>query len=167
MNCKVRIMTNLLMQSKRIFLYLLEEKLTSFRYFHITSSVIFLYITINQKSLAANVVTPPSTSLSLFQTTLGLIIVIGLILLAAWLVRKVGPHMNSQSIIHVITAASIGPREKVVIVEINDNWLVLGVTNNQVNLLQTLPKGNFSAINTDNSSSKFLLKLKEVMKRNG
>ncbi|HEY5366391.1 MAG TPA: flagellar biosynthetic protein FliO, partial [Casimicrobiaceae bacterium] len=43
--------------------------------------------------------------------------------------------------IRIIATQALGQRERVVLVEIADQWLVLGVAPGQVSALSTLPKG--------------------------
>jgi flagellar protein FliO/FliZ len=77
----------------------------------------------------------------LLQATFGLAIVLGLIWGAAWLMRRIAPTgAPSRSPIKILAAQSIGQREKVVLIEFADNWLLLGVTPNQITPLQTLAK---------------------------
>jgi flagellar protein FliO/FliZ len=42
--------------------------------------------------------------------------------------------------LRVVSAVMVGQRERVVIVELGDEWLVLGVTAQSVNLLATHPR---------------------------
>ena len=77
----------------------------------------------------------------LLQATLGLAVVLALIWGAAWLIRRVAPMTGQQnSPIKVIAAQSLGQRERVVLVEIGEQWLVLGVAPGQVNALHSLPR---------------------------
>nr|WP_227983201.1 MULTISPECIES: flagellar biosynthetic protein FliO [Dickeya] len=64
-----------------------------------------------------------------------------LILLVAWLLRKLGiaPQIKSSNVIKTVSACPVGQRERIVIVEIDDTWLVLGVTAQQITHLHTLP----------------------------
>lgn len=82
----------------------------------------------------------------LLQATLGLAAVLALIWGAAWLIRRVAPMTGHQhSAIKVIATQSVGQRERVVLVEIGDQWLVLGVAPGQVSALQALPKSALPA----------------------
>ena len=75
------------------------------------------------------------------QMLLGLALVLGLIVLASWALKRFGAGAaSSGSVIKVLTAASVGPRERVVLVEINDTWLVLGVAPGRVSALHQLPR---------------------------
>ena len=79
--------------------------------------------------------------LGVAQMVMGLAFVLGLIVLASWLLRRFGAGASAQgSIVRVVTAASVGPRERVVLVEIHDTWLVLGVAPGRVSTLHQLPR---------------------------
>lgn len=69
-----------------------------------------------------------------------LVVVIALILLLAWLVRRLNLHQGpAGQHLQVVASAAVGQRERVVIVQVDDSWLVLGVAQNQVNLLDKRP----------------------------
>lgn len=78
---------------------------------------------------------------SLLQVLLALALVLGLIVGAAWLMRRFSlvPGAGAGHL-RVVSGVMVGQRERVVIVEIEQQWLVLGVTGEQVNLLHTLPR---------------------------
>lgn len=76
-----------------------------------------------------------------FQVIFSLLLVLALIVGVAWLMRRfslVPGGANAQ--MRVVSGVMVGTRERVVIVEVRDTWLVLGVTNQQVNMLHTLEK---------------------------
>ena len=86
----------------------------------------------------ANAVSP---STGLLQIFLALVVVIGIMLLLAWLVKRVGPIANGHKLpVKVIGGISIGNRERVMVIEVADQWLVLGVTAQQINTLASMPK---------------------------
>ncbi|SFT55901.1 flagellar biosynthetic protein FliO [Halomonas saccharevitans] len=69
---------------------------------------------------------------------LGLILVI--ILVAAAVLRRWGlPHQRHGRHLRVVGSTAVGTKERVVIVEVEDTWLVLGVGGGQVNKLHDLP----------------------------
>jgi flagellar protein FliO/FliZ len=77
----------------------------------------------------------------LLQATLGLAIVLALIWGAAWIVRRLAPSTRTvSSAIKVVATQNVGPRERVVLVEIAGTWLVVGVAPGRVSALHTLPK---------------------------
>ncbi|WP_129138478.1 flagellar biosynthetic protein FliO [Modicisalibacter coralii] len=73
------------------------------------------------------------------KTVLALLVVIGVILLCSYLLRRLnagrgqaGQHLK------VVGSAAVGQKERVVIVEVQDTWLVLGVGGGQVNALHRM-----------------------------
>jgi flagellar protein FliO/FliZ len=78
----------------------------------------------------------------LLQTTLGLALVLALIVAAAWIAKRYAPGAVRGGVpLAIVASQSVGQRERVVVVEIGDTWLVLGVAPGQVSSLGTLPKG--------------------------
>lgn len=61
----------------------------------------------------------------------------------AWIARGAGfaPHaIRGNKLLTVKSSQSLGQRERVVIVEVDDKWLLLGVTPSSINCLATLEK---------------------------
>lgn len=69
-----------------------------------------------------------------------LVLILGLFVLAAWLVRRYLPQVGKAGPVKIVGTTMLSAREKVVVVEIKDTWLVLGVGGGQVRTLHTLPK---------------------------
>lgn len=92
-----------------------------------------------QADAAASVVSPAG---SLVQVIVGLTVVLGFIVTLAWLARRLGVAQTGRSgAIQIVGAASVGTRERVVVVEVAGQWLVVGVGAGQVSALATLPRG--------------------------
>lgn len=73
------------------------------------------------------------------KTAAALAVVILIILGLAALLRRRGlPRQSQQLTLKVISSTTIGPREKVVVVQVEDRWLVLGVGGNQITRLDSL-----------------------------
>ena len=75
---------------------------------------------------------------SLGQMLLGLAVVVGLLLGTLWLLKRVAAPRGGASALKVLGAAPVGPRERVVLVEIAGKVLVLGVAPGRVSTLHTL-----------------------------
>ncbi|GHD55482.1 flagellar biosynthetic protein FliO [Jeongeupia chitinilytica] len=75
------------------------------------------------------------------QVLLMLGLVLALIVGAAWLMRRFSllPGQAGNQL-RVVSGVMVGPKERVVIVEQGETWLVVGVTAHSVNLLHTLPR---------------------------
>jgi len=110
----------------------------------------------------------PMTS-PLIQVSGALLGIIVLILAAAWVVKKVMPGALKNRPVNglaVSASTSLGNRERVVIVNVDDARLVLGVTAQQVTLLHTLPP---APVETQPSPAvpEFASLMKNMLKRPG
>ncbi|KVW99968.1 flagellar biosynthetic protein FliO [Shewanella frigidimarina] len=68
----------------------------------------------------------------------GLIAVLALIFLLAYIVKRLKLVPSNGGIIKAIAVTPIGQREKVVLVEVNGQQYLLGVTSQQINLIDKL-----------------------------
>ncbi len=68
----------------------------------------------------------------------GLIVVLALIFLLAYIVKRLKLVPSSGGVIKTVAVTSIGQREKVVLVEVNGQQYLLGVTSQQINLIDKL-----------------------------
>jgi flagellar protein FliO/FliZ len=92
---------------------------------------------------AANAAAQPTTSAvgDLFQVLLGLAVVLGLMMAAAWALKRFGvKRMAGGAAIKVIGGVSLGGRERILVVEAADLWIVVGVAPGRVNTLATMPR---------------------------
>ncbi len=97
-------------------------------------------------TLAAEAVPSPLGPGNLLQVVLGLGVVLALLLGGALVMKRIGrlPGLTDQAI-KTIAAASVGTRERVVLLEVADSWILIGVAPGQVRALATLPKGELPA----------------------
>jgi len=72
---------------------------------------------------------------ALGQLLLGLILVVGVILLLAWLLRRVNGIPAQGQGMKVLAALPLGQRERAVLVQIGQEQLLLGVAPGRVSLL--------------------------------
>lgn len=76
----------------------------------------------------------------LLQAGLGLAFVVATIFGCAWLARRFGlQQTGSGRLLKVVASAMVGQRERVVVVEVGGQWLVLGVAAGQVRALHNMP----------------------------
>jgi flagellar protein FliO/FliZ len=100
----------------------------------------------------------PSDLSGIIRAGVGLVFVVGLIFACAWLARRFGLQQKSSgSLLKVVSSVMVGQRERVVVVEIEGTWLVLGVTAGQINFLHTLEakKGASAAVSPISTSTLF------------
>lgn len=81
-----------------------------------------------------------STGSLVTQVGSGLGGILLLILLAGWVVKRLGfaPQRRNSALLKVTASCQVGQRERVVVVEVDNTWLVLGVTPTQITPLHTL-----------------------------
>lgn len=96
--------------------------------------------------LAAQPVVPapiasPISFVGMLQVLLGLGLVLAAVAGSAWLLRRFSPgQIGAGGAVKVIGGVAVGPKERLVLVEIGETWLVLGVAPGRVNALHTLAK---------------------------
>ena len=83
---------------------------------------------------------------SFLQFALGLAMVLGLIVAAGWFAKRFQIGPAASGLVKVISGAAVGQRERVVVVEVGDTWMVLGVAPGRVNTLHTMPRGTVAAV---------------------
>jgi flagellar protein FliO/FliZ len=84
----------------------------------------------------------PATGPSLTPLILGLVLVLALIPLAAWVLRRTGlAQPGAASGLRVVAQLPLGPRDRLVIVEVGDRRWLLGVGASGIRRLGTLPAG--------------------------
>ena len=72
---------------------------------------------------------------------LALLLVVAALAAAAWALRRfVQVRGPGSGFLQVVGALQVGAREKVVVVQAGEVWLVLGVAPGRVNALHTLPR---------------------------
>lgn len=85
---------------------------------------------------------PPAVgSGSIVQIVFSLLLVLAVIFLVAWLLKRMNMVQQGHgNLLKVLGGVAIGQRERIVLVEVNDTWLVVGVGPNQIRTLHSLPK---------------------------
>lgn len=101
------------------------------------------------------------------QVLFSLGIVLAVIVGAAWLLRRFSSgQMGAGGVVKVIGGVALGPKERLVLVEVGETWLVLGVAPGQVSALHTLvrPEGGVHAAEAPSSGEHgFSVWLKKAM----
>lgn len=101
---------------------------------------------------------------SLLQVFIGLIAVLLLIAATAWVAKRFGVMRGGASgLLQVVASASVGTRERVVVVEVGESWLVVGVAPGSVNALATLPRGEAPAAAAPTLNNAFAARLAQLV----
>jgi flagellar protein FliO/FliZ len=95
------------------------------------------------KPIGVNV-TPIGTE-GVLNTVSGLLLVLAVIFGAAWLYKRYAQlSMGGKGVVRVVGGASVGSRERVVVIEVDNTRLLLGVAPGQVRMLHQLSDGTAS-----------------------
>ncbi|WP_274644497.1 flagellar biosynthetic protein FliO [Pseudomonas serbica] len=100
------------------------------------------------------------------QTSLSLVVVVGMILGCYWVIKRCTNGAGiSRKHLKIVSSSMVGTKERVVIVEVKNTWLVLGVGNGTVNKLHELPKPEDSGQELEQAQlPRFADRLKEMMR---
>ncbi|MFV0455675.1 MAG: flagellar biosynthetic protein FliO [Pseudomonas sp.] len=75
----------------------------------------------------------------LSKLLLGLLLVIGLIFLLAWLLRRVQQfHPRGAQVIKIVSTQALGPRERLVLVQVGGEQILLGLSAGRITPLHVL-----------------------------
>jgi flagellar biosynthetic protein FliO len=88
-------------------------------------------------------VTMPSGSAtgSLLQTLFALIVVLAVLGALAWFLKRYGPKAGGGSAnLRVVGALNLGGRERVLVIEVGSQWIVVGASPGRINALATMPR---------------------------
>ncbi|MEC4721361.1 flagellar biosynthetic protein FliO [Noviherbaspirillum sp. CPCC 100848] len=83
----------------------------------------------------------PASAGSLLQVLLGLVAVLALMAGGVWLLKRMGVAGTANgNVARVVGGVSVGNRERVLVVEVADQWIVVGVAPGRVSALSSMPK---------------------------
>lgn len=96
---------------------------------------------------------------------LGLMLIIGFLFAGAFFLRKLngGKNFGNTGPLKIVGGLMLSTRERIVLVEVGDTWVVVGIVPGQIKTLHTLPKGELPA--TNNGERPFGLWLKQMTER--
>ena len=78
---------------------------------------------------------------SLLQTILALSFVLALLAALAWAMKRYGPRAGgSNATLRLVGSLSLGGRERIIVIEVADQWIVVGAAPGRVNALATIAR---------------------------
>ncbi|WP_051234962.1 flagellar biosynthetic protein FliO [Marinimicrobium agarilyticum] len=100
----------------------------------------------------------------LLNVAFSLLLIIGLILALAWLLRRFGQgnFLNQQSM-KIMASMPLGTRERLLVVEVGGQQILLGVTSHQINTLHVFDEPVVDA--SGGTSTDFKKRLMALMNR--
>lgn len=77
----------------------------------------------------------------MFQMLAALLVVLAAIVGTGWLLKRFGPtQLGPGGAMKVLGGVAVGPRERLVLVEVGDTWLIVGVAQGQVTAVHTMAR---------------------------
>lgn len=117
--------------------------------------------------VAAEAIPQTSAFGAFFQALMGLLVVLAMLYGFFWLLRRYGPtQTGAQGVVKVVGGVMLGPRERLVVVEVQDTWVLVGVAAGHVSALHTLAKPEGVETAPVTSAPPFADKLSELLRRN-
>ncbi|MEG1040338.1 MAG: flagellar biosynthetic protein FliO [Pseudomonas sp.] len=127
-----------------------------------------------QMSLAAATVQPAAAVVApggsgsavgqLGQLVLGLLLVLGLIFLLAWLLRRVqNAAPGSGQVIDIIGSRSIGPRDRLLLIQVGKEQILIGHTPGSIEALHVLAEPVEVPASARQATPEFAQRLLELM----
>ncbi|WP_017939569.1 flagellar biosynthetic protein FliO [Zestomonas thermotolerans] len=100
------------------------------------------------------------------QLLLGLLLVVGLIFLLAWLLRRVQQITpRGTQAIRIVATQALGPRDRLVLVEVGKEQILLGVSAGRINTLHVLAEPVSTATGGEAAAPEFAQRLLELLGR--
>ena len=82
-----------------------------------------------------------SSTGSLLQTLSALIVVLAVLGALAWFLKRYGPKVGGGNAnLRVVGSLNLGGRERIVVVEVGNEWIVVGASPGRINALATMPR---------------------------
>ncbi|WP_205340469.1 flagellar biosynthetic protein FliO [Denitrificimonas caeni] len=103
----------------------------------------------------------------LLQLVFGLLLVIALIFLLAWVVRRIQqslPVTGSPQVISLLASQALGPRDRLLLVQVGKEQILLGLTPGTIVPLHVLQEPVDIRVPEGNLSSAFAQRLAKVLK---
>jgi len=105
-------------------------------------SHIVLILSLWASNTVAAEVVAISPSGGILKMVLGLAIVLAVMALLTWFLKRMMPGVgNKHSVVRIVGGVSVGSRERVVVLEVAGRWIVVGVAPGQVNRIANLEIG--------------------------
>lgn len=105
-------------------------------------SILFLA---SGSAMAADTAAAPDAAAGITQMLLGLAVVLALLFAGLHVLKRLSAPRGAAGAVRVVAATAVGPRERVVLLEVADTWLVVGVAPGSVRSLHTLPRQELPA----------------------
>ncbi len=111
---------------------------------------------------------PGVSGAAIVQMLLGLTLIIGILFFGAYFLRKLngGHSFGNNGPLRIVGGLMLSTRERIVLVEIGNTWLVVGIVPGQIKTLHTLAKGELPASGSEKPFGQWLKQMSERKNEN-
>jgi len=109
-----------------------------------------------------------SMAVNLFKVLFGLLVVLAMMAGAAWLLKRFGvAKAAGGGTVKIIGGVSVGHRERVMVIEVADQWIVVGVAPGCVNSLATMARQEIAvpSVSSSPAAANFASWLKQTIEK--
>lgn len=109
-----------------------------------------------------------SLGAQLAQLSLGLLLVIGLIFLLAWLARRLQqrlPTSTGNETIQLVASRALGPRERLLLVQVGNEQVLLGLTPGSIETLHVMEEPVELPDDKPQTVGEFAQRLRQVLRQ--
>jgi len=120
----------------------------------------------NEAGPAATVAAATGGSMAgqLTQLMLGLLVVLAVIVALAWVVRRVQQAApRGGQVIDIVSARALGPRDRLVLVQVGDEQILLGVSPGRITSLHVMKEPVRSPARSEQATPEFAQRLMELL----
>jgi len=98
-------------------------------------------------SAQAAAAAPGVSGAAILQMLLGLLLIIGILFFGAYFLRQLngGRRFGNSGPLRIVGGLMLSARERIVLIEVGETWLVVGIVPGQIKTLHTLTKGELPA----------------------
>jgi flagellar protein FliO/FliZ len=118
--------------------------------------------------LPAAVAAKPSvvTGESVFGVVFSLLLVVAVIFMLAWVMRRMGGATpRSNALMKIVGGLSMGTRERIVLIQVGEEQLLVGIAPGRIQTLHVLEKPLQAADVSDISAASFADRLKSIINK--
>ncbi|GIC78045.1 flagellar biosynthetic protein FliO [Moritella sp. F3] len=100
--------------------------------------------------------------LDMLQWLLSLLVVLAVILMLAWIAKKSRVFGSNHQQLQVVATLPLGPKERIMVIKVGEEQVLVGVTGQQISLLKELSQ---PLENNQPELNPFATKLAQMMKQ--
>jgi flagellar protein FliO/FliZ len=108
----------------------------------------------------------PDAGSSVIQLIFGLGLVLAMLVGSLWLLKRLSvPRGAGSGLMRIVAGIPVGPRERVVLLEVGSTWLLVGVAQGQVATLAEVPRQDLPPASAGGTGRNFADWLKQMAER--